>query len=517
MISRLCGSTFKKFVFKMSLGTCYLRNVQTGKIINLPNGENVAIGRNRNCKIENSSVSRKHLTAEANYNNRTIKITTYGRNLCGCNGFLLLRNKNYVIKEGSLLELLIDCKSLQFEVCFDVSNSGDVTLSENNSEALLNNFRELGVWEEIDGGQLLIFTSNNVLPKAKIAAFDLDGTIITTLSGHAFPKDKNDWKFPFTFIPNKLQNLHAKGYKIVFFTNQGGIKQSTFKIQEFKAKIKNIIKKINTPIQVFVATDRSIYRKPLPGMWESLINLKNNSTEIDTNESFYVGDAAGRPKNWAPKKKKDHSNADRLFAINLGLKFYTPEEYFLGSAKVNFEMPQFDPRIISTDFKPLPLSENQEVILMVGSPGAGKSHYVKNFIIPHGYIHINRDKLGSWQKCVQLLEKSLKDNQSVVIDNTNKNSDVRKRYIDVVKEHKVPCRCFWMKANLKQCLHNNKFREIFDKTETSVPDIIISSYWKEFEEPRLEEGFSEINRVDFVPSFRTSELEKYYKMFLLES
>ena len=68
--------------------------------------------------------------------------------------------------------------------------------------------------------------------------------------------------------------------------------------------------------------------------------------EIDLAESFYCGDAAGREKNWAPKKNKDHSIADRLFAMNITLNFKTPEEHFLGARKVNMLMPEFDPRKI---------------------------------------------------------------------------------------------------------------------------------------------------------------------------
>jgi len=38
---------------------------------------------------------------------------------------------------------------------------------------------------------------------------------------------------------------------------------------------------------------------------------------IDMAESYFVGDAAGRPG--------DHSGTDRKWAVNAGLKFYTPE------------------------------------------------------------------------------------------------------------------------------------------------------------------------------------------------
>lgn len=41
-------------------------------------------------------------------------------------------------------------------------------------------------------------------------------------------------------------------------------------------------------------------------------------TDLDLSTSFYVGDAAGRPANWQPGKKKDFACSDRLFALNLG-------------------------------------------------------------------------------------------------------------------------------------------------------------------------------------------------------
>lgn len=42
------------------------------------------------------------------------------------------------------------------------------------------------------------------------------------------------------------------------------------------------------------------------------------------------------------RKKKDHSAADRLFALNFGINFLTPEQYFLKQMEVeDFTLPSF--------------------------------------------------------------------------------------------------------------------------------------------------------------------------------
>lgn len=81
---------------------------------------------------------------------------------------------------------------------------------------------------------------------------------------------------------------------------------------------------------------------------------KNSGVPIDIAKSFYCGDAAAREANWAPKKKKDFSSSDRLMALNLGLKFYTPEEHFLQHSPAPFKLPDFNPSVLPSD---LPLCE----------------------------------------------------------------------------------------------------------------------------------------------------------------
>ncbi|XP_012288871.1 uncharacterized protein F21D5.5 isoform X2 [Orussus abietinus] len=375
-------------------------------------------------------------------------------------------------------------------------------------------------WEDFDNRSLLIYTSEGVEHRSKIAAYDMDGTLIKTMSGLVFPKDCNDWQLLYSDVPGKLKKLHAEGYKIVIFTNQGSLGLGKLKPSDFKVKIERVVKKIGVPMQVFIAPGKSIYRKPVTGMWDVLVNHKNGGVPVDKDKSFYVGDAAGRDKNWAPNKKKDHSSADRLLALNLGLKFQTPEEHFLGQKPAPYKMPDFDPKALNEiDSICDPpeakiISSKQEVIIMVGGPGSGKSHTVRTYL--DNYIHINRDTLGSWQKCVSMMDQSLTQGKSVVIDNTNPDPETRQKYVKVAQMHNVPVRCFVMKTDTEHSKHNNKFRELTDSTHDKVSDIIINSYTKKYVEPSLEEGFAEIVYVNFVPKFQTDEDRRLYEMFLLE-
>jgi len=84
----------------------------------------------------------------------------------------------------------------------------------------------------------------------QIAAYDMDGTLIKTKSGLVFPKDCNDWQLLYLEVPNKLKQFHAKGYKIVIFTNQAGLGTGKVKVKDFKLKIEKVVQRINVPIQV---------------------------------------------------------------------------------------------------------------------------------------------------------------------------------------------------------------------------------------------------------------------------
>ncbi|XP_071966339.1 bifunctional polynucleotide phosphatase/kinase isoform X2 [Engystomops pustulosus] len=373
-------------------------------------------------------------------------------------------------------------------------------------------------WEE--HGKLLVFNKKGVQPSSKVAGFDIDGTIITTKSGKVFPTSADDWRILYPEVPKKLKALLADGYKVVFFTNQMGISRGKLRPEVFKAKAEAILDHLGIPVQIFVATGMGIYRKPVTGMWDYLCEKANDGITVNKDECIYVGDAAGRPANWAPdRKKKDFSSSDRLFALNIGIKFYTPEEYFLGWKKAQFQLPTFDPRALDPNgplYEPLSsslVSSSQEVVVTVGFPAAGKSSFIKEHLVSKGYVYANRDTLGTWQKCVAACEEALRNGKSIVVDNTNPDKESRSRYISCAQKAGVPIRCFLFSAPVEVAKHNNRFREMTSKGHVSVNDMVINSYKSKYVAPTLSEGFSEILKINFVPNFKDPDLKALYQQF----
>ncbi|XP_066306945.1 polynucleotide 3'-phosphatase ZDP-like isoform X4 [Miscanthus floridulus] len=164
---------------------------------------------------------------------------------------------------------------------------------------------------------------------SKIAAFDFDGCLAKTSVRRV---GADQWSLQHKSILEKLQRLYNDGYKLVIFTNESNIERHKNKRQQAVdskvGRLDNFIECVKAPIQVFIACGlgkgKNIpddpYRKPNPGMWWLMAQHFNSGIEIDMDQSFYVGDAAGRDK--------DHSDADIKFAKAIGLKFHVPEEYF---------------------------------------------------------------------------------------------------------------------------------------------------------------------------------------------
>ncbi|KAL4236921.1 hypothetical protein ACF0H5_005307 [Mactra antiquata] len=366
---------------------------------------------------------------------------------------------------------------------------------------------------------LLTLTSTSLPGCEKAAGFDIDFTVIKTASGRKFATGATDWEWWDDCVPKKLQSLHKDGYRVIFYTNQAGIEKLKVKPEELMRKIEAIIKELDIPILAFVCTGENQYRKPSTLMWEYWEKNWNQGVKVDRLKSIYVGDAAGRAKEWSPGKPKDFSCSDRKFAFNLGVEFYTPEEFFFDEKPAPFTWQSIDPASIidkakSSSDKKEYHSKSPEMVIMVGAPATGKSTFRRRYFESHGYIAVNRDTMGTMQKCIKAASEALKSKKSVVADNTNPTVVARKDFIDCAKKAGVPCRCFVMDTQLDLAHHLNYFRQ----TQTSgsvrrVPDVGYNVFKKNYEAPTKAEGFSEIVQIPFVPKFDNKKDEELFKQW----
>ena len=378
-----------------------------------------------------------------------------------------------------------------------------------------------GEWRKLADGRLYVRLVEGDEGSSKIAAFDIDGTLITTQSGRVFPKDEHDWRIIYSEVPGKLKNLVEDGFKLVFITNQAGIAKGKLTIEQFSGKVVRILTRLGINATVFVSTaETGYYRKPRPGIWEWLEASGNSGVKVVREESFYCGDAAGREAGWSAGKKKDFSCSDRLFAENIEVKFLTPEEFFLGhKATSKFTRP----------FKPIRGAETELLdpitsrlvpsslilSLMVGIQGSGKSN-VARMMEQQGVVIASNDMSGGKEKTLRIVETALSKGQSVVVDNTHVDIMSRKSYIELGLKYDAKVRAMVMTTSHEQARHNNTFREITDTSHTRIKEILFNQYRAKHEPPTVSEGFSEIIKVNLVPSFTSDDLDNLYHMYLLE-
>ena len=216
----------------------------------------------------------------------------------------------------------------------------------------------------VHGGSLLVRAFGSPAPSTKIAAFDFDGCthqpLQTALScilhrrvhaGRLLPcthheqcamiavcamragladtplggNDPKAWKMQFPHVPRVLAELHASGSAIIIVTNESmdrfkkpeairaAILKKTGRLEGFAAAA-------GVPLLALCATAKDTFRKPGTGAYDFVVQHTNRGVTVDRAASFFVGDAAGRPR--------DHSDCDRAFAAAAGLPFHDEKEFF---------------------------------------------------------------------------------------------------------------------------------------------------------------------------------------------
>ncbi|VBB18286.1 DNA kinase/phosphatase Pnk1 [Yasminevirus sp. GU-2018] len=333
--------------------------------------------------------------------------------------------------------------------------------------------------------------------KRKIAGFDLDQTLIDTMSGKKFPKDSDDWRWAYDNVKDKLEEYHDKDFEIVIVTNQAGIKSSETKMDEFKKKIENVERDLvsshpSVSFKLFCAVHKDVHRKPYPTFFKNL----NSENDIDITNSFFCGDGAGR--------EKDHTGADIKFAYNCAIDFMTPERLFLGDRNsvgvIEYPIKPLDPKLFDpkTRFKYSRNDDDKpELILMVGLPASGKSFIARQIVQQcekEGVTTncVSLDVLKSKPKMLNAIKTSASSSETIIVDNTNLDVETRSSLIKLVKgiDDDYFVRVICVDTPYDRCLHNNLYRYYVNYKDDPklVPEFVYKMMIKKFVKPTKDES-----------------------------
>ncbi|MFB5638070.1 MAG: AAA family ATPase [Nitrosarchaeum sp.] len=130
------------------------------------------------------------------------------------------------------------------------------------------------------------------------------------------------------------------------------------------------------------------------------------------------------------------------------------------------------------------MKKQLEYVLMIGVALSGKTTYIKaNFNherISLSFFDNNR------KKELEYIEECLKAGKSIVVDDTNLTSAIRKQHIDLAKKYNFKIRGIFM----------NTSRGLLEKRQRSrhdpFPLSVIYKQIKQLETPLIDEGFDEL-------------------------
>ncbi len=381
----------------------------------------------------------------------------------------LVGNKNHWYVTKGTLEMPFRIKvNPKFEKC--LKNIARKTGSNMKFIKKLVEENEFSVeypgWEKLRD-KLFMLSPTNSPDFDKIAAFDMDNTL-TYAENHLYPSDPDDVHL----LPDRLRVLNEfarKGYRILLFTNQKAKSYKT--VQKRLTRVRNFIRKVNVPITAFVSSgdyvDVESSRKPGIGAWRYFLE---HATKYKNSEVIFCGDALGRPG--------DFSDSDKKFAENVRDVL---------EQKVTIVEPEnlFAPQKIAINLTNQPL-----LILTVGAPGTGKSHFanevvrITDEIISNNllaetstpFVRINKDDMKS--KWLKNFKQAVQDRSNIIVDNTNASFEDRLKLYELAQGYKYIVVYFV-----------NDGRRFNSQRDKPIPTIVYHMYFKKLNSPRVYEGF----------------------------
>ena len=286
---------------------------------------------------------------------------------------------------------------------------------------------------------------------------DIDGTLVTSKSGRRWAADASDWTFLTADVTGTLRRLHEEGWTVALITNQSDWKVSAAPA----AKIASILTALEGAIGwrpwclVATATRKekdTVYRKPARGLYDVLLASLGHTPPTSVR---MCGDAVGPAEPCPPYRWAD---SDAAFAAAIGAEFVRPCELF---------KPFDPPRALKI----------QELVILMGNPGSGKST-TGRLLAAQGYIHVEQDVVGTKAAVKKAVLAALATGASVVVDATHGSTANREPYLTLAAELGLHPRILW---------HIRDGRPFNALRPKPVPEVAYAVYSKHFAVPEIAE------------------------------
>lgn len=404
-------------------------------------------------------------------------------------------------------------------------------------------------------GAALANTSANEQYK-KVAAFDLDGTLIETKSGRIAYKFEDEYDFRVwgnspkdrKEVTSRLRKESEDGSLVIIVTSQYNLMGE--RLKRWRRRLNHIMSALDVPAIIIASTGKDSYRKPNAGWIDHLRYLwrsKGGTIPLDVGlsesrisqiaperRSFFVGDAAGRLASGS--RREDFADTDRKLADNLSWQFYTPEELFLGHKPLQHRMSGYRPptelqvganraKIEDVYQHSVELgSKQQTLLILVGPQASGKSRLAVKLQSSHNWVRVNQDLLKTRLKCVTVTKEALDDGKCVVIDNTNPTQEVRKIWTTLARDAGARIVCIHFDLTREEATHNDHYRSkrwllsdeepaasvsapVPPKLPKPMPSVAFGTYFKTLAKPsKAEEDLDEVYTVGL--EFEGSDVER---------
>ena len=316
------------------------------------------------------------------------------------------------------------------------------------------------VWLSQHDNKLLLRKVIKEEPRCKMAAFDLDGTLVTwNTKGGFWPSQLIHYELWSSTVITKLRQLHDDGYKLVLFSNQGGIQKAHGgkKATIVKMVVDWLASLIDRPVFCVMSTvspkkaPNDSFHKPSNRMWFTMISVLNKGLSADLKTSFFVGDSA--------LVDDDQGGVDRLFAEAVGISFHSPEDYFGPS---HADQRQLRRGIQTQILSKTPTTalfaraalvggylQGPILLILCGVQGSGKSTFSKRLVELDNrsqrqvWVHLSQDtinngKPGKREAVEKMARDALLDGQSVVVDRMHLNAEQRSHFVQLAQSLNVP-------------------------------------------------------------------------------